>query len=272
MPPLAQESDGLSLPVVIALLVLGTIVLALLALRAIRAVRPRVTDIDDVEGSTGLVVIGAVSGRNLGRPVLSMNGHPLRPADGLQQICRMLEHNGLGTAIKVLTIVRPGLRGPGASFAIDLAHNLAAQGRTVLLVLGNLRQPGPRSSMGLSDSLGLAQLLEDDSINPITLLVSVSTHLLVLPAGKPTKDPAALLSRPRLGQLIGSLRDLGLTAIIDAPPAGFPQDVLPLAHEADATLLIVQSGSRWRDVEEAARMLRLGDVTDPAAVLVGTRW
>jgi Mrp family chromosome partitioning ATPase len=265
----AQEVAGLPVPIV--LVVVG-VVLLMIAAFAARTLRSRVTNVDDVEGSTGLVVIGAVPGKSLGQPVQSMNGQPLRPVDGLQEICRMLEHNGLGTAINVLTIVRAGARGPEATFATDLAHTLAAQGKNVLLVQANLRQPGGRAVMGLADDEGLADLLEDERIEPVTLLMSVAQRLLVLPAGTPRADPAVLLARPRLKQVIGSLRDLGFIAIIDAPPAAFARDVLSLAREADATLLIVRAGSRWKDVEEAARILRYGDVSDPAAVIVGSRW
>jgi polysaccharide biosynthesis transport protein len=261
---------GLPLPVVLA--IAGGAALLVIAAFASRALRPRVANVDDVEGSTGLVVIGTVPARSLGRPLPSMNGHPLRPVDGLQAICRMLEHNGLGTAITVLTIVRAGIRGPEASFASDLTQTLAAQGKNVLLVQANLRQQAGQAAMGLAQAEGLADLLEDESVDPVTLLVSVAQRLLVLPSGSPRSDPAALLARPRLKEVIGALRDLGFIAIIDAPPAAFPRDVLSLARQADATLLIVRAGSRWRDVEAAAKMLRYGDVSDPAAVVVGSRW
>jgi succinoglycan biosynthesis transport protein ExoP len=264
----AQESAGLSLPIV---LVVGGAVLLVIAAIAARARQPRVTNVEDVEGSTGLVVIGAVPGRSLGRPVQSMNGQPLRPVDGLQEICRMLQHNGLGEAISVLTLVRAGIRGPEATFATDLARTLAAQGRSVLLIQANLRQPGGQASMGLAEAEGLADLLEDERIEPVTLLMSVAQRLLVLPSGTPRSDPATLLAGRRLKQVMGALRDLGFIAIIDAPPAAYARDVLSLAREADATLLIVRAGSRWRDVAEAARMLRYGDVSDPAAVVVGSR-
>jgi hypothetical protein len=268
----ALVADVAGLPVGVFLLIAGGVVLLVIAAFASRALQSRVTNVEDVEGSTGLVVIGAVPGRSLGRPLPSSNGHPLRPVDGLQEICRMLEHNGLGTAITVLTIVRAGIRGPEATFASDLTQTLAAQGRNVLLVQANLRQPVGQTPTGLAQAEGLADLLEDEDADPVTLLVSVAQRLLVLPSGTPRSDPAALLARPRLKQVIGALRDLGFIAIVDAPPAAFPGDVLSLAREADATLLIVRAGSRWRDVEAAAKMLRNGDVSDPAAVVVGSRW
>ena len=256
----------------ILLALLGGLALLGVAWLAARALRPRVTDVDDVEGATRLVVIGPISGRGLRRPALSMNGQPFRAEpDGLERICRMLERNGLGSGIKVLTIVPASARQARSGFAVDLARTLAAEGRNVLLVLADLRRARIQPTLGLSGLPGLGELLEGGGGDPVTALVSVTEHLLVLPSGTATGDPAELLARPALGRALASLRGLGLITIVDAPPAAFAADVVPLARDADATLLIVQAGSRWSEVEEAARTLRLGRAGDPAAVLVGTR-
>jgi hypothetical protein len=256
----------------IALAVLGGLVLLVVAWLATRSMRARVTTVADVEGSTGLVVIGPISGKGLRRPLHSMNGLPFRAEpDGLERICRLLEHNGLGSGIRVLTIVPASSSQVGSGFAVNLARTLAAEGTSVLLILADLRHAVTRSTLGLSGHTGLAELLGGDPSEPVTALVSVTDHLLVLPCGRTLDDPAELLARPALGEIIGSLRDLGLITIIDAPPASFAADVVPLAREADATLLIVQAGSRRPEVEMAARVLRYGRAGDPAAVLVGTR-
>jgi polysaccharide biosynthesis transport protein len=229
-----------------------------------------VTSVEDVEAATGLVVIGAISDKGSGR-ILSDDGQPFEPTDGLRQICRTLEHNGLGSGMRVLTVVPTGGRRPGSTFAVDLARTLASRGQNVLLVLANLRQSRAQAALGLSGFKGLAELIEDDSDDLVPLLVSVAEHLMVLPPGSPEGNPAVALSRPVLRRLVASLRELGMTAIIDAPPATFASDVLPLASEADATLFIVRSGSRLSDLREAARISSYHTVADPAAVLVGAR-
>jgi Mrp family chromosome partitioning ATPase len=250
----------------------GLVLLVAVAWLATRSGRARVSTVADVEGSTGLVVIGPISGKGLRGPAQSMNGLPFQPEpDGLERICRLLEHNGLGTSIRVLTIVPASAGQVGSGFAVNLARTLAGEGKNVLLILADLRHGATRPTLGLSRLNGLAELLEGNAGEPVTALVSVTEHLLVLPCGRTATDPAELLARPALRKIIGSLRDLGLIAIIDAPPASFAHDVLPLARVADATLLIVQAGSRRAEVERAARTLRQGRAGDPAAVLVGTR-
>ena len=267
--PVAQGA-GTGLTGLVVLTVLGVLVVAI-AWGVLKAVGSRVTSVDDLEGSTGLVVLGTIPRKGLPRPGLATNGPPLPPAaDGLQRICRMLEHNGLGAEIMVVAIVPSGSRPLGPDFAAALTQSLVGAGHEVILVRANMRPPTARSSQEDS-SKGLAELLEDDGSDPVSLLVSVSQRLLMLPSGTPQEEPAVLLTGPRLGKVIESLRRLRLIIVIDAPPANFTADVLALTREADVTLLTVQAGSRWKEVEKAAKMLRYGDTGDPAAVLVGRR-
>ena len=267
---LAQASNGgLARPVVLAL---GALAILAVAWRAVvRVHQLRVTTVEDVEASTGLVVIGTVPRRRLGRPLGSANGQQDERTDGLQQLCRTLERNGLGSGIQVLTIVPASSRRSGSTFAVELARTLAARRQNVLLVLANLRQSKPQSALGLAGFKGLAELLENDSDDMVPLLVSVADQLMVLPSGSPERNPAVSLSRPVLGRIVESLRSFGMIAIIDAPPAGFTEDVLPLARQADSTLLVLQAGSRWTEVQEAASVLSFAEVADPAAVLVDMR-
>lgn len=266
----AQAAGGFLRPVGIVLMVLGGLVLAAMAWRAVtHAFQQKVTTVDDVEAAIGLIAIGAIPDKGFSRA--AADGKRFEPTDGLKQICRTLEHNGLGSGMQVLTVVPAGGRRHGSTFAVDLARTLASRGQNVLLVLANLRQSRAQTALGLSGFKGLAELLEDDSDDLVPLLISVAEHLMVLPSGSPEEDPAHALSRPVLRRLVASLRKLGLTAIIDAPPSDYAADVLPLASEADATLFVVRAGSRVRDLQEAARISSYLAVADPAAVLVGAR-
>jgi tyrosine-protein kinase Etk/Wzc len=269
--PVAQDAGAGVTDLNVVLTVLGILVVVAITWGVLKARGSRVTSVDDLEGSTGLVVIGTIPHKGFLRPGPATDGQPLPPAaDGMQRIRRMLEHNGLGAEIRVVTIVPGSTRRLRSDFATALSHSLVDAGHEVVLVHANMRPPTARSSHN-DFSKGLAVLLEDDGDDPVSLLVSVRQRLLMLPPGTPQEDPAALLTGPRLGKVIESLRQLGLNIIIDAPPANFTADVMALAREADVTLLIIQTGSRWNEVEQAARMLRYGDTGDPAAVLVGTR-
>jgi Mrp family chromosome partitioning ATPase len=264
-------ANGLSGPIVALIavvVVLGGLALAWFMLRRLR---PRVATVGDAEESTGLVVIGSVPRKGLRWRVRTMTGRPFRPPiNSMQEILRVLERNGLGVGMRVLTVVPSADRSPSPSFAVDLARALAAQGHEVILVLANLRQPATELVEHPSSYKGLAELLQRDCPDALPLLLSVSRGLLLLTSGTPRQDPAALLRGPQLKEVIASVRRFGIV-IIDAPPARFVADVLPLAGQADATLLVVYAGSLWKAVRETAGILWDGEVPDPAAVLIGSR-
>jgi Mrp family chromosome partitioning ATPase len=265
--PVGQVFAADRLGPIVALIVLAGLAVAWFMLRRLR---PRVTTVNDAEESTGLVVIGSIPRKGLRWRLQTMTGRPFRPPiQSLQEILWVLERNGLGAGMRILTIVPSVDRSHSSPFAADLAHALAAQGHNVLLVLANLRQPAEWS--GHLFSKGLAELLQRDCPDPLPLIVSVSRGLLLLASGTPRQDPAELLHGPRLNEVITSLSRFGQIVIIDAPPARFVADVLPLARQADATLLVVYAGSLWKAVRETAGILREGDVPDPAAVVVGAR-
>jgi hypothetical protein len=124
--------------------------------------------------------------------------------------------------------------------------------------------------LGLGQGPGLAEALQDDPIPAIAMLVSINDHLLVLPAGMPSKHPGELLASKRLLETIQTLRQMGII-ILDTPPARHSADAITLSGVADATLFVAKSGAtRMRSVHEATSGLRRDRIRQLGVVLVGT--
>jgi Mrp family chromosome partitioning ATPase len=155
--------------------------------------------------------------------------------------------------------------------AANLAHSLARQGREVVLVSSDLRRPEVERLLGLGQGPGLAEALQDDPIPAIAMLVSINDHLLVLPAGMPSKHPGELLASKRLLETIQTLRQMGII-ILDTPPARNSADAITLSSVADATLFVAKSGAtRMRSIREATNGLRRDRIRQLGVILVGTR-
>jgi Mrp family chromosome partitioning ATPase len=271
-PVVTTNGPPLSRQVALAIgLLLGLGIGAGLALLVETAFRKVITPADAEEASD-LPVIADV--RKVGirrRSPLPVVDRPFSPAaEDYRRVGTLLERQGLGSDIRVLAIVSADPGDGKSLLAANLAHSLARQGREVVLVSSDLRRPHVEKLLGLGQHAGLAEALQDEPVPAIALLVSINHHLLVLPAGLPSKHPGELLASKRLHETIQALRPVGIV-ILDTPAARLSADAIALSAVADATLLVARSGvTRMRSVHEAASGLRRDRIRQLGVVLVGT--
>jgi capsular exopolysaccharide synthesis family protein len=225
----------------------------------------------DAEEAADLPFIAAVRKNGTRRMPLPVVDRPFSPAaEDYRRVASALERQGLGTDIKVLTIASADPGDGKTMLAANLAHSLARQGRAVVLVSSDLRQPQVEKLLGLGQLPGLSEALQDDPLPAIALLVSINDHLLVLPAGMPNKHPGELLASKRLHETVQTLSQMGIV-ILDTPPARLSADAMALSGVADATLLVARSGvTRMRSLREVTAGLRRDRVRQLGIVLVGT--
>jgi Mrp family chromosome partitioning ATPase len=225
----------------------------------------------DAEEAAGLPFIAAVRKKGIRRTPLPVADRPFSPAaEDYRRAATALERQGVGNQIKVLAIASADPGDGKSMLAVNLAHSLARQGRAVVLVSSDLRQPQVEKLLGLGQLPGLAEALQDDPLPAIALLVSINDHLLVLPAGMPNKHPGELLASKRLHETVQTLRQMG-TVILDSPAARLSADAIALSAAADATLMVARSGvTRMRSLREVTAGLRRDRVRQLGVVLVGT--
>ena len=268
----ATNAPPLSRNVILALgLLLGLGIGAGAGLLVETAFRKVATPIDAEEAS-GLPFIGEVRRAGIRRTPLPVIDRPFSPAaEDYRRVGTALERQGLGIDIRVLAICSAEPGDGRTMLAANLAHTLARQGREVVLVSSDLRRPAVEKLLGLGQGPGLAEALQDDPIPAIAMLVSINDHLLVLPAGMPSKHPGELLASKRLNETIGTLRQMGVI-ILDTPPARNSADAITLSSVADATLFVAKSGAtRMRSMREATNGLRRDRIRQLGVILVGTR-
>jgi capsular exopolysaccharide synthesis family protein len=263
-PPLSQQVTlalglllGLGIGVGVALLV--------------ETAFPKVVTPGDAEEASGLPLIATVRKNGVRRTPMPVVDRPFSPAaEDYRRVGAILERQGLGSEIQVLAVTSADPGDGKTMLAANVAHSLARQGRAVVLVSSDLRQPQVEQLLGLGQLPGLAEALQDDPLPAIALLVSINDHLLVLPAGMPIKHPGELLASKRLHETIQTLRQMGIV-ILDTPPARLSADATAISAVADATIVVARSGvTRMRSVREATSGLRRDRIRQLGVVLVGT--
>ena len=140
-------------------------------------------------------------------------------------------------------LITSALSGEGkTTSALSLARNVAQLGKRVLLVDGDLRNPSLHKLLGLSSEVGLSNLLSGAAQFDAVVQETAHEGLSVILAGPLPPNPAELLAGPPLGAMLASAYGRYDQVIIDGPPVMGLADAPILAHDAEATVLVVQAG------------------------------
>ena len=153
--------------------------------------------------------------------------------------------------------------------ALALAINFAQMGHHVLLVDGDMRNPSVHKMLGITNDLGLSNLLSDDARGESLIQRTVVPNLSALTAGPVPPNPVDLLMGPKLMQLLDRAASVGIShVVVDGPPILGIADSIVLGNHIQDTLFIVRAGStRKANIRDALRRLRLSGVHPRGAVL-----
>jgi capsular exopolysaccharide synthesis family protein len=158
--------------------------------------------------------------------------------------------------------------GAGKSYVTsNLARALAADGRRVAAVDGDLRRPALHSALDVPPESGLGDLLHSGRVDEWSLHTKTGDapavahqhggSLDVLTAGAVRGETAEALSSETLRQLTDDLAESYDFVLFDSPPVLAIVDAVVLSRYADAVLLVVDANrSRRRNIRRAVQTLR----------------
>ena len=141
---------------------------------------------------------------------------------------------------KVLLVASTASGEGKSTLAVNLSELLAAKGKRVLLIDGDLRKQDDAGIIGLRDGAGLADIVRGEKTLKEGLRKLKKSGIWFLGSRRTVKQPASVLSNPRLGELIQALRKEMDFIIIDTPPCEMFQDAGMLSDFADGILYVVK--------------------------------
>jgi protein-tyrosine kinase len=150
--------------------------------------------------------------------------------------------------------------------AINLAISLANDERhTVLLVDGDLKQPGIAGRLGIEPEFGLNDVLGGDaSVEQCLYHPDEFDRFVVLPTRAPLANSSEALSGPRGRELVSELRERYPERIVlfDLPPILGADDALAFLPLIDCGLMVIAEGSTRRE-----DLLRCMELTGKTPIL-----
>ena len=199
---------------------------------------------EDVKQKLGLAAVGVIPRvrGNKADSITDALGDPRSPiTEAFYSARTALEFTTTSGAPRslVVTSSRPG-EGK-TSTTVSLGMSFARSGRRVLIIDGDLRKPSFVANA--RDSVGLSGLLTGDADLRDNVIGSSTENLYLLPSGVIPPNPAELLSSPRLPALIEEAGEIFDVVIIDSPPLLGFADAPILGSVADATVIVIESGS-----------------------------
>lgn len=158
------------------------------------------------------------------------------------------------------------------STAINLASSLAAAGRSVILIEGDLRRPTIGAALGVRPEHGVVSVLiesvalEDALVPAESLAPGLNLLLADYQGGWITE----LFSLAAAGDLINQAKALADYVIVDSPPLADFVDALPLATYVDDLLIVVRLGkTHLNKLAQLGEILAENGITPAGFAVVG---
>jgi capsular exopolysaccharide synthesis family protein len=144
---------------------------------------------------------------------------------------------------KVL-LITSSVTGEGKScIASSLARLLALEGRRVVIIDADLRNPSVHRKLGMTLAPGLTEIIAEERDLDEVLKIDAASGSHVLTAGAPVASPSDILQSPRLQSVVRRLAVEFDTVIMDSPPVLAVHDAFILATLADTTIMVVRWGA-----------------------------
>jgi len=174
---------------------------------------------------------------------------PRSPASEAYRTLRTnLEFSSLDHPLRSLMVTSPATNGEKSVTLANLAVIMAEGGREVILVDGDLRRPALHRVFGVSNDVGLSDLVrQDGDLSDLPLKASGVEGLRLLTSGRLPQNPSILMGSTRMDKVIAALTDQADLVLFDAPPVIAVTDAALLAAKVDGTVLVIRAGSTQRE-------------------------
>lgn len=177
-----------------------------------------------------------------------------------------IENNSARTGNKVYLVTSACENEGKTTVSANIALSLAENGKSVLLIDADLRNPSIYKILALpEEGFGLANVIREDATITEAIKLVKSFNLYVLADRKPVSNPAELLSMKSTEEIIQGIREEFDYIIIDTAPASVVTDASIIAGFADAAIIVVRE-----DTSPFARIrMSVEDIDSNGAEIVG---
>lgn len=198
---------------------------------------------EDVEHHISAPILGEMCTDRSGRSLV-VSATDTSSATELFRLMRTNLQFMLGGENDKVVLLTSTRSGEGKSFiALNLAATLSLlEGRKVLLVGMDIRNPQLANYLGINPPLGLTNYLSASNVTLDSIIEPMpgvkNCDLIV--AGPIPPNPAELLASKKVDELFATLRTMYDYIVVDSAPVGMVSDTFTLDRIADATVYVTR--------------------------------
>jgi non-specific protein-tyrosine kinase len=214
---------------------------------------------DDVRRVLGLTALGTIpkieplrqNGRSQGQMVAVQETASSPTAEAYRTLRTNVQFSTLimTRSANTLLVTSSGAGEGKSTTAANLAVVMAHAGKRVIVVDTDLRRPILHKLFGVSNEVGLTDLLVNKTLTLEAVMAKTAIdNLQVLPSGPLPPNAADFLSSEQMEGLIAHLTEQADMVIFDSPPLLVVTDARILATRLGATLLVIEAGRTRSEV------------------------
>lgn len=211
-----------------------------------------VKTVDDVERHLNTPVIGVIPQKV--KP-LNQEGPDSPHAESYRVLRTNLQFSRKGQVGGAYAVCSGGVGEGKSTTLFNLGYVCAMMGDKVLIVDGDLRRPVQHTILGVSNRVGLSNVLLRDT--PVEDAIKTTEHpnLHFMPSGRLPANAIGLIDPRRVRDLIKNLKARYDYVLFDSPPIMGVSDSSIIASEVDGVLLVVQYRKYPRQMSARAKRL-----------------
>lgn len=182
--------------------------------------------------------------------------HPKSPiAEAYRTLRTNIQFSSFDKSVKTVTVTSSGPGEGKSTVASNLAVVTAQSGKKTLIIDCDQRRSRLHKVFGLSNMVGLSNMLAGEVAFPDVVQQTEIENLYVLTAGTRPPNPSELLASEKMKSFIHTMRDEFDYVIMDTPPVLIVTDAQLLADYTDGYLLVVSSGDVDRNAAAKSKEL-----------------
>lgn len=239
---LADEPVEPSKKIIAAVILLLTLIIPTTIITTKSLLRNTVLNRDDIGIYTEVPVIGVVGHSDESLNLVVSNRPKSAIAEAFRTIRTNLQYYGQGDGCKTI-LITSSVGGEGKSFiTLNLAGIIAMQQQKVVVLGLDLRKPKLFHDFGWKNDMGASNYLVGAHTLDQVIRKTENPFLDIIISGPTPPNPAELLSKPLMGQMLAELKKRYDFIVIDTPPIGVVSDAFILLNQSDVNLYVVRQG------------------------------